>query len=88
MPSNTGDEIPSYLLVETEDIKAVSEYTGLNFKECLELNCYEYRQYFKDAFVYKYKQFKEGREYLEDCWLLQQTKPDKNKLREKFGKAV
>ena len=27
---------------------------------------------------------KEGREYLEDCWILSQTMPDRKSLRKKF----
>lgn len=30
-------------------------------------------------------QTEKGREYLDDAWRLEQTKPDRKKLREKFG---
>jgi hypothetical protein len=36
--------------------------------------------------IYKYMQTEEGQKYLERCWILEQTKPDRAKLREKFGK--
>ena len=31
------------------------------------------------------KQSDKGKEYLEDCWLINQTEPDRKALREKFG---
>lgn len=35
----------------------------------------------KDAYIYKLNQTEQGRDYLERCWLFEQTKPDRNKLR-------
>lgn len=85
MPTGSGEEEKPYLYGDTEDIKLVSDYSRLNFDECLELDCYTYKALIKDAFIYKMKQSEDGRNYLEDCWLLQQTQPDRKKLREKFG---
>lgn len=34
-----------------------------------------------------YMQTKEGREYLDNCWRMEQTKPDRKKLREKMRKG-
>ena len=31
------------------------------------------------------KQTEEGRAYLEDCWILERTQPDRKALRENFG---
>ncbi|MCI1958971.1 MAG: hypothetical protein LKJ25_05020 [Clostridia bacterium] len=85
MPAGTGEEERPYLYTDTEDLKMVADYSRLNFNECLELDCYTYKAILKDAFIYKMRKTKEGAEYLEDCWLLQQTQPDRKKLREKFG---
>lgn len=85
MPSDTGEEVKEYLTTETEELKKVSDYSGLDFDECLSLGMDTYKQLFRDAFIHDMKQSKEGKEYLEDCWLLQQTTPDKNKLKEWFG---
>ncbi len=46
----------------------------------------EYLFYVREAFIYNMNQTEEGRDYLEKCWLLTQTKPERAKLREKFGK--
>jgi hypothetical protein len=77
------------LFVGSEDLKLAADYSKLNFDELLKLDCISYKILVRDAFIYKLKQSEEGREYLEECWLLKQTSPDRNKLRNKFGsKAV
>lgn len=50
------------------------------------LDAFEYFSLLRDAVIYKYMQTEEGREYLDKCWMLEQTKPDRKRLREKFGK--
>lgn len=64
----------------------ISEYTGLNLKEVDELECFEFWLYLRDAIIYNYSSTKEGREYLEKCWLLQQNQQDRTSLRRMFGK--
>ena len=64
----------------------VSEYTGLNFKEIDDLDCFEYWLYLRDSFIYNKSSYQEGREYLEKCWFLEQDKQDRNTLRRLFGK--
>lgn len=85
MPSDTGEEVKEYLTTETEELKKVSDYSGLNFDECLSLGMDTYKLLFRDAFIHDLKQSKGGKEYLEDCWLLQQTTPDRGKLKQRFG---
>lgn len=83
----TDEEYKPFLVVYTEDLKLTSDYTGMNFKELLTLDCVSYKYLFRDAFVYKMKQSKEGQEYLENCWILTQTAPDKESLRKQFSKG-
>lgn len=64
----------------------VARYTGLNIFEVEELDYLDYLRYRRDAFIYQMSQSEEGREYLNNAWRLEQTKPDKKSLREKFGK--
>lgn len=40
----------------------------------------------RDAFIYNMNQSKEGKEYLNNAWRLNETAPDKKSLREAFGK--
>lgn len=63
----------------------MAEYTGLNMLQVEELDYIDYLVYRRDAFIYGLKRTKEGREYLENAWRLEQTKPDKKSLREQFG---
>lgn len=79
------DESKEYLIVKTEDIKMVADYMNDSFSNALELDCYSFKALFIDAYVCKLKQSEKGREYLEDCWLLSQTSPNRKELREKFG---
>lgn len=66
----------------------MSEYTGLSFLEVEELPIDTYFLLMRDAFIYKQNQTEAGREYLENCWRLEQTAPDRKALRSKFGKEV
>lgn len=60
----------------------VSEYTGLNMLEVEELDYIDYLQYRRDAFIYKQSQTESGVEYLENAFRLEQTKPDRQKLKQ------
>jgi hypothetical protein len=68
--------------------KLVCDYTGFNFAQIERLDVFEYWALLRDAVIYKYMQTEKGREYLERCWILEQTKPDRAKLRKRFGKGV
>jgi len=64
----------------------VSQYTGLNILEVEELDYLDYLMYRRDAFIYNMSQTEKGQEYLDNAWRLEQTAPDRNGLRRKFGK--
>ena len=85
MPYDNTEDIKKIYDIETAEIKLISDYTGLNFYECLKLDCYTYKVLFKDAFIHKMNQTGQGRAYLEECYYLSQTKPDLNTLRQNFG---
>lgn len=50
------------------------------------MDVFEFWLYLRDAFIYKHMQTQEGREYLEKCWCIEQTKPDRESLRKKMGR--
>jgi DNA-binding MarR family transcriptional regulator len=54
--------------------------------EIEELNYIDYLRYRRDAFIWHMSQTEKGEEYLDNAWRIEQTKPDREKLREKFGK--
>ncbi|QNU68952.1 hypothetical protein EHE19_019155 [Ruminiclostridium herbifermentans] len=66
--------------------KLVFDYTGFNFNQIYELDIFTYQALLRDAVIYKYMETAEGQKYLNKCWILEQTKPDRAKLRERFGK--
>ncbi|QXE20001.1 hypothetical protein B5S50_14875 [Clostridium sp. 001] len=78
------DDDKGHYEVNTIEEKVVCEYSGYTFKELEELNVFEYWLLLRDAVIYNYKQTKEGREYLENCWRIEQTEPDRKSLREKM----
>jgi hypothetical protein len=62
----------------------VAEYTGLNFFEVGELNYVQYLIWRRDAYIQMLSRTEEGQKYLDDCWRMEQTTPDRAKLREKL----
>lgn len=64
----------------------VSEYTGLNFLEVAELNYLQYLIWRRDAFIHAMSQTEAGQEYLDNAYRMEQTQPDRKRLRETFGK--
>ncbi|MBQ2527819.1 MAG: hypothetical protein II544_03610 [Spirochaetales bacterium] len=68
-------------MTETNDLSLLSGYTGMSFNELIELDCITFRMLLRDAFIHKMSQTEEGREYLENCWIIRQTEPDRAKLR-------
>lgn len=59
----------------------MSDYTGLNFNEVIELDCITFKMLVRDAFIDRMSQTEDGRDYLEQCWVLKQTEPDTAKLK-------
>lgn len=68
--------------------RLVSEYTGLNFHQVGQLDYGTYLLWFRDAYIHGLGLTEEGRQHLDDCWRMSQTKPDRGKLHEKFGKEA
>lgn len=81
---DSDDSDEHHYEIDTGDIKLVSDYTRLNFNEVIQLDCFTFRTIFKDAFIDKLSQTDEGKEYLENCWTLTQTEPDREKLRKRY----
>lgn len=88
MPVDEDEEPKPYLYTETDGLKAVADYARMSFDDCLLLDCITYKKLVRDSLIYKMRQTPEGQEYLENCWILTQTQPDKKKLREKFKGGV
>ena len=63
-------------------LKMVADYTRLDFNEVVELDCITFKLLLRDAFIDMMSKSEEGRDYLEQCWILKQTDPDTVRLRE------
>jgi hypothetical protein len=75
-------------LITTTWEHLVSEYTGLNILEVERLDYVDYLTFRRDAFIHRMSQSEKGEEYLNNAWRLEQTKPERERLRDKFGKGV
>ena len=64
----------------------MADYSGLNFREVEALDYLTYLTWRRDAFIHKWSQSEKGREYLDNAWRLEQTKPDREALRKKLRK--
>lgn len=68
--------------------RLVAEYTGLNFHQVGQLDYGTYLLWLRDAYISGLNRSEEGRQYLDDCWRMEQTKPDRAKLRQKVGRGA
>lgn len=46
----------------------------------------EYLFYLREAYIHYMNETEEGRKYLKECYISEQTKPDRQALRRRFGK--
>ena len=81
----TGERKGHYEVNMLEE-KIVRDYTGYDFDRLNNLSVFEFWALLRDAIVYNCKQTEEGRKYLNDCWLHDQTEPDRGALLKYFGK--
>lgn len=64
----------------------VAQYAGISLLDVRELDYIQYLTWRRDAFIYWLNQSEAGQEYLDEAWRLEQTKPDRQKLRAKYGR--
>ena len=64
------------------------DYARLDFFEVERLPIDIYFGLQRDAYIFNLQQTESGRDYLEQCWILSQTEPDRGAWREKFGKGA
>ena len=53
----------------------------MSFSELMQVDCITFKMLLRDAYINRMGQTEEGREYLENCWLITQTEPDRAELR-------
>lgn len=62
------------------------DYLRISILEVQEMEIDVYLYFMREAFIYERQKTEEGREYLENCWRIEQTVPDRKAIREKFTK--
>ena len=62
----------------------MAEYTGLNLLEVRELDYLQYLIWRRDAYIYMLSRTEAGQEYLDNAWRMEQTEPDRLRLRQKL----
>ena len=82
---DSGQEIPYNLATRPE--KLVMDYCRINIYEVQEMEIDVYLFFLREAMIFENSRTDEGREYLRNCWRIEQTRPDRQKLREKYGKG-
>lgn len=81
----SGDEV--HYRLNTKGEKLVIDYLNITIFDVQEIPIDLYLYFMREANIHKLMQTKEGREYLDNCWRMEQTKPDRKKLREKMRKG-
>lgn len=64
----------------------IADYTGVSIFETQKMPLDVYLFFMREAYIHELSQTKEGQKYLEDCWRIIQTKPDRQALRDKIGR--
>ncbi|MBQ8167074.1 MAG: hypothetical protein IJZ96_08570 [Lachnospiraceae bacterium] len=72
--------------VDTLEEKRVADYLRISMADIQEMDIVDYMIARRDAFIYMKAQTEEGREYLRNADRLNITTPDRESLRQKFGK--
>lgn len=81
----SGDEV--HYRLNTKGEKLVIDYLNITIYDVQEMPIDLYLYFMREANIHRLMQTKEGREYLDNCWRMEQTKPDRKKLREKMRKG-
>jgi hypothetical protein len=58
----------------------------LTLPQVRELDYLQYLIWRRDAYIYRLSRTEEGQEYLDNAWRMEQTKPERSKLRAKYGR--
>lgn len=72
-----------YVPITAED-KVVADYANISIFEVGELNYDDYLLFRRDGYISLYSKSEAGLKYLDECWISEQTQPDRQRLREKF----
>ena len=60
----------------------MADYANMSIPDVLELPLLDYLELYRDAVIYNNLRSEEGRQRLDDAWILEQTKPDRSALKD------
>ena len=66
-------------------VHLVAKYAGLNLYEVWGMDYLLYLTLRRDAFIARLSSTDAGQEYLDSAWRMEQTEPDREALRKRFG---
>lgn len=66
----------------------MAEYAGLSLLEVRELDYVQYLIWRRDAYIHALSRTEEGQKYLDNAWRMEQTEPDRERLRKKLKKEA
>ena len=69
---------------DTRAEKLVIDYLNISIFDVQEMQIDLYLYFMRESYIYTLSQTEKGRKYLEDCYRMTQTKPDRKKIREKI----
>ena len=66
----------------------MAEYAGLSLLEVRALDYVQYLIWRRDAYIHMLSRTEEGQKYLDNAWRMEQTEPDRPRLRKKLKKEA
>lgn len=80
-----SEHINQYTL-STGEYKIVADYANMSIPDVLDLPLMDYLELYRDAVIWNNMKSEEGMKRLDDAWILEQNKPDRDALKELLGK--
>ena len=71
--------------IATRSDKWVADYAGISLYDVGDLCYYDYLVLLRDAVIFELQKTEGGRKYLTECWMMEQTRPDRKRLKDQFG---
>lgn len=84
MPHYPTEDSGAHYKTQTRAEKFVIDYLNISIFDIQEMPIDLYMYFMREAYIHELSQTKEGKEYLENCWRMEQTEPDRKKIREKI----
>lgn len=86
IPYAPSGESKGHYDANTLEEKIVRDYTGYDFERMDRLTVFEFWAILHDAVIFNCQRTESGRKYLDECWLHEQTEPDRDALLKHFGR--